>query len=157
MYKAFRPYPYHNLQVFLPEVFVCSILQSVPVWSMPLQYGTLSRPLTPINLRASSSLRPSVFIVSVFLRALCTYTVAFDKLGLHPYVMSSCTFFFVQVYRSLKSDISFLENISFCVPYSSLRDFLLFCACPHNKHCPSARCVYAALGAVSLNDLYAKN
>jgi hypothetical protein len=48
-----------------------------------------------------------------------------------------------------------------------LRGFSLFCACPSNKHCPSARCAYAAnvavgkdldilaLGTVSLNCIYA--
>jgi hypothetical protein len=43
--------------------------------------------------------------------------------------------------------------------------FQLFCVCPSNKLCPSARCAYAAnavgkdlnifaLGAVSLNDIF---
>jgi hypothetical protein len=27
---------------------------------------------------------------------------------------------------------------------SNLREFSLFCACPSNKHCPSARYAYAA-------------
>jgi hypothetical protein len=46
-----------------------------------------------------------------------------------------------------------------------LRDFSLFDICPSNKHCPSARCAYAAnamgkdldifaIGAVSLNHTY---
>jgi hypothetical protein len=49
-------------------------------------------------------------------------------------------FFFVQVYRDLKSCTSLSENVSLRVPPSNLREFSLFCACPSNKHCPSARC-----------------
>jgi hypothetical protein len=48
---------------------------------------------------------------------------------------------------------------------SNLRDFSLFGVCPSNKHCPSARCAYAAnavgkeldilaIGDVSLNHIY---
>jgi hypothetical protein len=60
-------------------------------------------------------------------------------------------------------------NVSLRVPPSNLRGFSLFCACPSNKHCPSARCAYAAnvavgkdldifaRGAVSLNYIYAPN
>jgi hypothetical protein len=47
--------------------------------------------------------------------------------------------FLVQVYRGLKSCTSLIENVSLRVPPSSLREFSLFCACPANKHCPSAR------------------
>jgi hypothetical protein len=73
--------------------------------------------------------------------------------------------FFVQVYRGLKSCTSLLENVSLRVPPSNLRDFQLFGVCPSNKHCPSARCAYAAnavgkdldifaLGAASLNRIF---
>jgi hypothetical protein len=66
-------------------------------------------------------------------------------------------FFFVQVYRGLKSCTSLLENVSLRAPASNLRDFSLFG--------PSARCAYAAnavgkdldifaIGAVSLNHIY---
>jgi hypothetical protein len=99
------------------------------------------------------------------------YTVALDKLGLHSlrkrrYYLDA--FLFVQVYRGLKSCTSLSENVSLRVPPSNLRGFSLFCACPSNKYCPSARCAYAAsvvgkdldifaLGAVSLNYIYAPN
>jgi hypothetical protein len=33
---------------------------------------------------------------------------------------------------------------SLCVPPSNIRDFSIFGVCPSNKHCPSARCAYAA-------------
>jgi hypothetical protein len=77
-------------------------------------------------------------------------------------------FFFVQFYRGLKSCTSLLENVSLRVPPSNLRGFSLLGACPSNKHCPSARCAYAAnvvgkyldifaLGAVYLNYMYAPN
>jgi hypothetical protein len=99
------------------------------------------------------------------------YTVALEKLGLHSsrkgryYLDALC---FVQVYRGHKSCTSLLENVSLLIPPSNLRGFSLFCACPSNKHCPSARCAYAAnvvgknldifaLGAVSLNCIYAPN
>jgi hypothetical protein len=73
--------------------------------------------------------------------------------------------FFVQVYRRLKSCTSLLENLSIRVPPGNLRDFSLFGVCPSNKHCPSARCAYAAnavgkdldifaIGAFSLNHIY---
>jgi hypothetical protein len=52
--------------------------------------------------------------------------------------------FFIQVYRGLKSCTSLSENVSLRVPPSNLRDFSLFGVCPSNKHCPSARCAYAA-------------
>jgi hypothetical protein len=39
---------------------------------------------------------------------------------------------------------SLLENVSLRVPPGNLRDFSLFGVCPCNKHCPSARCAYAA-------------
>jgi hypothetical protein len=92
--------------------------------------------------------------------------VALDKSGLHSlrkrrYYLDAL--FFVQVYRGLKSCTSLLENVSLRVPPSNLRGFSLFCACPSNKHWPSARCASAAnvtvgkvldifpLEAVSLN------
>jgi hypothetical protein len=37
-----------------------------------------------------------------------------------------------------------LENLTLRVPPGNLRDFSLFGVCPSNKHCPSARCAYAA-------------
>jgi hypothetical protein len=75
-------------------------------------------------------------------------------------------YFFVQVYRGLKSCTSLLENVNLCVPPSNLNDFSLFGVCPSNEHCPSARCAYAAnvvgkdldifvIGAVTLNHIYA--
>jgi hypothetical protein len=50
----------------------------------------------------------------------------------------------------------------FRVPSRNIRDFLTFSVCRSNKHCPSARCAYAAnavgkdlgifaIGAVSVN------
>jgi hypothetical protein len=94
------------------------------------------------------------------------HTVALEKLGLPSlgkwgYYLDAL-FFIIQVYRGLKSCTSLFENVSLRVPPSNLREFSLFCACPSNKHCPSARCDYAAnvvgkglhmlaLGAVSLN------
>jgi hypothetical protein len=75
-------------------------------------------------------------------------------------------FFFVKVYRGLKSCTSLLENVSLRVPPSNLRDFQLFGVCPSNKHSP-ARCAYPAnavgkdldmfaLGNVSLNHIFTK-
>jgi hypothetical protein len=73
--------------------------------------------------------------------------------------------YFFQVYRGFKSCASLLENVSLRVRPSNLRDFSLFCVCPSNKQCPSARCACAAnavgkdldifaTGAVSLHDIY---
>jgi hypothetical protein len=125
----------------------------------------------PISLSASSrSLRPSVVIVFSALVPY-TYTVALEKVSLH-FVRKRRHYldflFFIQVYRSLKSCTSLLENVSLHVPTSNLREFSLFCACPSNKQCPSARCAYAAkvadedldifpLGNVSLNYINAPN
>jgi hypothetical protein len=71
------------------------------------------------------------------------YTVALEKIGIHSlrkrrYYLDAP--FCVQVYRGLKSGTSLLENVSLRVPPSNLRGFSLFCACPSNKHCPSAQC-----------------
>jgi hypothetical protein len=78
-------------------------------------------------------------------------------------------FCFVQVYRGSKFCTSLLENVSLRVPPSNLRGFSLFWACPSNKHCPSARCAYAAnvavgkdldilaLGAASIYDIFTIN
>jgi hypothetical protein len=71
-------------------------------------------------------------------------------------------FFFVQIYRGLKSCTSLLETVSLRVPTLSVKD-LTFGVCPSNKHCP-APCVYAAkvmgkdldifsIAAVSLNHI----
>jgi hypothetical protein len=82
--KAFRAHSLHNLQIFLPGVFVCTIL----LVRSNLEYASvvwnsLSRPQMPISLSGSiRSLRPSVFIVfSPYVP--CTYTVDLDKLILH--------------------------------------------------------------------------
>jgi hypothetical protein len=48
-----------------------------------------------------------------------------------------------------------LENVSIRVPPSSLRDFQLFSVCPANKHCPSARCAYAANAVGKDLDIFA--
>jgi hypothetical protein len=70
-------------------------------------------------------------------------------------------FFFSQAYRGLKCCTSLLENVRLRVPTHHVRDFSTFSVCPSYKHCPSARCAYAAnavakdldiiaVGAVSL-------
>jgi hypothetical protein len=94
------------------------------------------------------------------------YTAALEKLGLHSLCKKRYYFdahFLIQVYHDLKSCTILL------VPPSNLRESLLFCACPSDKHCPSARCAYVAnvavgkdldifaLGTVSLNCIYAPN
>jgi hypothetical protein len=78
-------------------------------------------------------------------------------------------FISVRVYYGLKSSTSLQKNVSFRVLPSNLQEFSLLCACPSNKHCPSARCAYAAnvtvgkdldifaLGAGSFYDAYAQN
>jgi hypothetical protein len=53
-------------------------------------------------------------------------------------------FSFIQVYLSLKSCTSLLENVNLRVPPRNFWEFSLFCACPSNKHCPPAQCIYAA-------------
>jgi hypothetical protein len=101
-----------------------------------------------------------------------TYTITSVKLGLQPlrgrehYLVA---LFFVQVYRGLKSCTPPpMENVSLRIPPSNLREFSVICSCPSNKHCPSARCAYAAnvvrrdldifaLGSVSLNWICAPN
>jgi hypothetical protein len=94
-----------------------------------------------------------------------SYTSVLQKLGLHSLRKRRHhldALFFVEVYRGLKSRTSFSENVSLRVPTRSVRDFLTFSVCPSNKHCPSARCAYAAnavgkdldifaIGAVSLS------
>jgi hypothetical protein len=60
--------------------------------------------------------------------------------------------------------LPFWKMLAF-VPPGNLRDFALFGVRPSNKHCPSARCAYAAnavgedldifaIGAFSLNHIY---
>jgi hypothetical protein len=97
-----------------------------------------------------------------------TYTVVLEKLGLNSLRKRRLyldALFFHQVYRCLKTCTPLLENVSLHVPPSNLWEFSLFCACPSNKHCPSARCAYAAnvvgedldifaLGTISLNFLH---
>jgi hypothetical protein len=61
----------------------------------------------------------------------------------------------MQVYRGLKYCASLLENVSLRVPPSNLRDFQLFGVCPFNKHCPSARCAYAANAVGKDLDIFA--
>jgi hypothetical protein len=67
-------------------------------------------------------------------------------------------------YRGLKSCTSLLESVSLRVPTSHIRDISKFSVCPSNKHCPPARCAYAAsvvgkdldifaVGAISLYTL----
>jgi hypothetical protein len=53
--------------------------------------------------------------------------------------LSRCTFLFGPNV-ALNFVLSFLESISLSVLPNNLREFSLFCACPTNKHCPSARC-----------------
>jgi hypothetical protein len=56
------------------------------------------------------------------------YTVALEKLGLHSLSKKRHyldAFFFVQVYRGLKSCTSLLENVSLRVPPSNLRELSL--------------------------------
>jgi hypothetical protein len=73
-----------------------------------------------------------------------------------------------QVFRGLKSCTSLLENVTLRFLPSNLQEFSVFCACPSNKHCPSARCAYAAnvvgkdldifaLGGVYLNYINTNN
>jgi hypothetical protein len=74
----------------------------------------------------------------------------------------------MQANRGLKPCTFLLNSVSLRVPPSNLREFSQFCACPSNKHCPSARCAYAAnvvgkdlatfaVGADSFDDIYTKN
>jgi hypothetical protein len=107
----------------------------------------------------------SVCFCRLFPHIPYTYTVALDKLGLQflrkrRYYTDAL--FLFHIYRGLKSYTSILENVSLRVPPSNLEEFALFCACPSNTHCHSARCAYAvnvvgkfldifALGAVHLN------
>jgi hypothetical protein len=69
-------------------------------------------------------------------------------------------FFLFRSIMTLKSCTSLLENVSLRVPTSNVKSNI----CPSNKHCPSARCAYAAnamgkdldifaIGAVSLNHI----
>jgi hypothetical protein len=44
----------------------------------------------------------------------------------------------------LKHAFPFSKILSLLIPSSILRDFPMFGVCPSNKHCPSARCAYAA-------------
>jgi hypothetical protein len=66
---------------------------------------------------------------------------------LHPLSMRRYllhALFFIQVYRGRKSCSSLLENASLRVPTCRVRDFSTFSVRPSKKHCPSARCAYAA-------------
>jgi hypothetical protein len=108
----------------------------------------------------------SVCVYRFFSNVSYAYNAALDKLGLQSLRTRRHyldALFFVQVYRGLKSCPSLLESVSLRVPSSNLREFSLFGACPSNKHCPSARCAYAAnvvgkdldlfaTGAASLSD-----
>jgi hypothetical protein len=96
----------------------------------------------PASLSASSrSLRPSVFIV-FFPYVPYSYTVALEKLSLNSLRTRSHrldALFCFQAYRGLKSCPSLLGNVS-----RHVRDFSMFSFSRSNKHCPSARCAYAA-------------
>jgi hypothetical protein len=48
-----------------------------------------------------------------------------------------------------------LANVSLRVPTGNIRDFLTISVCPSNKHCPSARCAYAANAVVKDLDIFA--
>jgi hypothetical protein len=79
-----------------------------------------------------------------------SYNFVLEKLSLHSlhkrryHIDIFVVVVVVHIYRGLKSCTSFLENISLRVPNRKVRDFPLFGVCPSNKHCPSARCAYAA-------------
>jgi hypothetical protein len=71
--------------------------------------------------------------------------------------------YFFQVYHGVKSCNSLLDNMSYCT-YTQYYHLLTFSVCSSNKHCLSARCLYAAntvrkdldifaIGAVSLNNI----
>jgi hypothetical protein len=109
----------------------------------------------------------SVCFYSFFPHVPYIYTDALEKLHMQTLRKRRQHFdalFIVQVYLGFKSCAYLLENISLRVPPSSLRDFQLFGVCASNKHCPSARCAYAAnavgkdldifaVGAVSLRHI----
>jgi hypothetical protein len=89
-----------------------------------------------------------------------TYTDALEKLSLQSLHKRRHldALFFVQVYRGLKSlnpALPFRKKVSLRVHPSNLRDFQLIGVCPSNKHCPSARCAYAANAVGKDLDIFA--
>jgi hypothetical protein len=96
-----------------------------------------------------------------------SYTFVLEKLSLHSlrtlrHYLDALLF--CSAYRGLKFCTFLLENVSFHVRTRNVRDFSTFSICPSSKHCPSARCAYAAnvvgkdldifaVKAVSLNQI----
>jgi hypothetical protein len=64
-------------------------------------------------------------------------------------------FFFVQVYRGLKSCFFLLKNISLLDPTRNVRDFLTINVRPSNNPCSSARYTYAASAVGKNLDIFA--
>jgi hypothetical protein len=121
-----------------------------------------------ISLSASiRSLGPPISI-DIFFYVPYNYASASKKLSLHSLRKRRHhldAHFFGQAYRGLKSCTSLSEYDGLAVPPCNLKDFSQFGISPSNKHCPSARCAYAAdavgeslhifvIGAVSLNHIY---
>jgi hypothetical protein len=167
MHKAIRPYLLHNLQIFFPGLFICAVFY---ISQVQVRICLGSSEFHHVHWCQQAWANPAEVCVrlclSFFPHVPYSYTVALEfreSTSTFPtYAETSpwCTFF-VQAYRGIKSCTSLLENVSLRAPTRHVRDFSTFSVCPSNKHCPSARCAYAAtvvgkdlhifaVGAVSL-------
>jgi hypothetical protein len=117
----------------------------------------------PTRLSASSiNLLPSVSIVSshVFLIDVHRCPFVLEKLSLHS-LCKQRDYIDAIILLLLRSSVAInpalpcFENVSLRVLHSNFTDFSKFSVCPSNKHCPSARCAYAANAVVKYLDIFA--
>jgi hypothetical protein len=110
------------------------------------------------NKMGETSLLLLLLLLLLFYHVPYIYTDALEKLNLQNLRkrrQDLDALFLVHVYRGFKSCASLLGNTSLRVPPNSLRDFQLFGVCPSYKHCPSARCAYAAIAVGKDLDVFA--
>jgi hypothetical protein len=151
MHKAVRLYSLHNLQIFLPGMFilVCAIF-CVGKVKVGICLGNLK--LYHVHWRQCAWAHPAEVCVLLFLSFLtscsiylhcCLTEIKSTFLRKRRHTLDTL-FLFVYVCRGLESCTSILENVSLRVSTRSIRDFSKFGVCRSNRHCPSARCAYAA-------------
>jgi hypothetical protein len=94
----------------------------------------------------------SVCFCRVSPQAPNSYACSLENLSLHSLLKrrhNLDAFSFFQVYRSLKSCPSLVQNISLPVPTRCVRNSSMFSACTSVRHSPFPRCAYASTWCVS--------
>jgi hypothetical protein len=139
VHKGVRPYLLHNVKIFFPGLFICAI-RYVNQVQVGICLGSLE--FCHVNRCQQAWPHPEIFV-----------RPSLHSLRKRKHHLDA--FFFVHVYRGLKSCISLLENISLNVPTPNFRGFSKFSVCPANKHCPSASFIYAANAVGKDLDIFA--